>query len=581
MYIYNRDATSLNLITTIERAAAKMKKIEDDEGIPAQKQVMFAKCDAAMQDAIPRRLNIKFMPTMILIRNGAYVDDWLHYTGDVLWADNIVSWAQKNARETIRATELDKLQEDLEDFRTNFTQYVFLLDLKQSNDRDILEYASTQLPKAYNSVSGKPDVWGVYDYLYIDDMFFEDVGKTLGVSEPSLIAFFPAKYKQDPKSKKLEFVTHTLGLFPDDAEDKRVWFEQVMEWVLGPGSQPPVYYSDYASSALTFYRDQPSLNLYSQKFEDPDTRQLVYDSLLKVSKIAGIEGKCFFNMHERSQHFAEKLRIREESIDMEQDFILFNDATSDRNFHYVYKMKQKDFYSTSEIGQFLKDIFAKKVKPFVRSKRVVKKRKKGEPVTFSGADVFSKIYKAKKEQILLLYHSSNHKSNEVLKEWQKISRYLHRDMPDVEVGQLDYRYNDVRHRKIAPEARSIYMEPSIWYFAKNNRTHPTFLNVSKATGTEPGNDEYSKFNYQVVLDYIGTKREHGLAYDEPQWDSPEEKKRKEHAAADEKRKERLAQKRKEREEALAAERAAEAGDAAAGAGDDVEEAGAEAAGAEL
>ena len=571
IYLYNRDQTSINLITTFERAAAKMKKLEEEDGLPENKQVMFAKCDAAMQDSIPRRLQVKALPTIILIRNGAYVDDWLHYTGDVLWADNIVSWAQKNSRETIRATELDKLQDDLEDPKTNFTQYVFLLDLKQSNDRDVLEYTKNNLPKAFNSYTGKPDVWGVYDYLYMDDMFFEDIGKTLDVHESSLIAFYPVKYKQDPKSKKLEYKVYPLGLVPDDSEDKRIWFESLMEWVLGSGSQPSVYYSDYTSSSLTHYRHEPSLNLYSQKFDDPDTRQMVYDSLLKVSNIAGIKGKCFFNMHERTTHFAEKLRIREDSIDMEQDFILYNDRTTDPRFYYVYKMKQKDFYSTTEIGQFLKDIYAKKVKPFVRSKRVVKKRKKGEPVNFSGSDVYSKIYKAKKEQIILLYHSNNQKSLAVLAEWQRISRYLHRHMPDVEVGQLDYRYNDVRHRGLAPNYQKNFMEPRIHYFAKDNRTHPTYLNVSKVTDTKYGSfTEFDKLNYQVILDYINTKRDNGLEHDEPDWEDEGMKKMRDRQEADKKRKERLAQKANEKEEAAAAEQAAEQAEGAPE--EDVEEA---------
>jgi len=567
MYFCNRDQTPINMITTVERAAAKMKKLEEADGIPENKQMMFAKCDAAMHDKIPRRLNLKALPTIILIRNGAYVDDWMSYTGDVMWADNIVSWAQKNGRDTIRATELEKLQDDLEDPKTNFTQYVFLLDLKQSNDRDVLEYAKTNLPKAVNSFTTKADVWGVYDYLYMDDMFFEDIGKTLDVHETSLIAFYPVKYKQDPKNKKLEYKVYPLGLMPDDADDKRVWFETTMEWVLGAGSQPSVYYSDYTSSSLTHYREEPSLQLYSEKFADPDTRQLVYDSLLKVSNIAGIKGKCFFNMHERTKHFAEKLRIREDSIDMEQDFILYNDRTTDPRFHYIYKMKQKDFYSTQEIGQFLKDIYAKKVKPFVRSKRVVKKRKKGEPISFSGSDVYSKIYKAKKEQIILLYHSNSQKSQTVLAEWQKVSRYLHRHMPEVEVGQLDYRHNDVRHRALAPAYMATYMEPRIHYFAKDNRTHPTMMNVSRITGTKFGAyNEFEKFDYQVVLDYITAKRENGLEHDEPEWENDGMRKIRERQEADQKRKERLAQKAQEREEAMAAEQAGDAPE------EDVEEA---------
>ena len=562
MYIYDRDAESIKLITNIEQAADKVLKHEQNEGITDEmKQIWFAKVDHEMNGMIAQRLKVVMLPTMVLIRDGKFIDDFYSFTGNILSPDDIADWAIKNARETIRPTDLETVQDSLESPNTNFTQYVYLLDLKQSNDREILEYAKTNMPKMQNSASRKKDFWGVYDTLYIDDVLFDDAGKTLDVKESSLIAFYPTRYKQDPKSKVLEYKVYKLGLLPETEEDKRIWFQDVMEWVVAGDSQPAVLLSDYTSSALVHYRQKPTLTLFSEKFADPDTRQLQYESLLKVSTMAGIKGKAFFNMHERSKHFGEKLRIREESIDMEQDFVLFMDPTSDPYFHFVYKMKQKDFYSTTEIAQFLKDVFAKKVKPFVRSKRVVKKRQKGDPVNFSGADVYSKIYKAKKEQIILLYHSSNHLSLEVKKAWQRVSRYLHRHVPEVEVGQLDYRYNDVRHRGMKFSYKAEFMQPVIYYFAKGNRSHPTFFNITKEAGTK----EWGKLEYQPVLKYIERKR---IDHDDgEEWVDADTKKMRERIAADNRRKEALAKKAKEREEKEAA--AAAAGQET---GDDIEEA---------
>jgi len=563
MYIYDRNAESIKLITNIEQAADKVLKHEENEGITDEmKQIWFAKVDHEMNSMIAQRLKVTRLPTMVLIRNGKFIDDYYSFTGNILNPSDIADWAIKNARETIRPTDLDAVQDSLESLQTNFTQYVYLLDLKQSNDREMLEYAQTNMPRMMNSADQSKDFWGVYDTLYIDDVLFDDVGKTLDVKESSLIAFYPVRYKQDPKSKVLEYKVYKLGLMPETEEDKRIWFQDVMEWVVSGDSQPAVLLSDYTSSALVYYRQKPTLTLYSEKFADPDTRQLQYESLLKVSNMAGIKGKAFFNMHERSKHFGERLRIREESIDMEQDFVLFMDPSSDKYFHFCYKMKQKDFYSTTEIARFIKDIFAKKVKPFVRSKRVVKKRVKGDPVNFSGADVYNKIYKAKKEQIILLYHSSNQMSLEVKKAWQRVSRYLHRHVPEVEVGQLDYRDNDVRHKGLQISYKAEFMEPCIYYLAKKNRTHPTYFNITKETGTK----DWGKLEYQSVLKYIEKKR---IDHDDgEEWVDEATKSMRERIAADNRRKEVLAKKAKEREEkeATAAAAGQETGD------NDVEEA---------
>ena len=111
------------------------------------------------------------------------------------------------------------------------------------------------------------------------------------------------------------------------------------------------------------------------------------------------------------------------------------------------------------------------------------------------------------------------------------------------------------------------MEPRIHYFAKDNRTHPTMMNVSRITGTKFGAyNEFEKFDYQVVLDYITAKRENGLEHDEPEWENDGMRKIRERQEADQKRKERLAQKAQEREEAMAAEQAGDAPE------EDVEEA---------
>ena len=562
VYIYDRAGTSVKMITNIEQAAAKVLKHEMDEGITEEmKQIWFAKVDHEHNKMISQRLKVQYLPTMVLIRNGQVLDEKYSFNGNILNPNDIADWTIKNARETIRPTELDVLQETLESPNTNFTQYVYLLDLKQSNDREILEYAKKGLPKMINSITGKADVWGVYDTMYIDDTLFDESGKKLGIKESSLVAFYPVRYKQDPKSKLLEWKSYPLGLMPENEEDKRVWFQDVMEWVVQGDSQPPVLLSDFTSSALVAYRQKPTLTLYSQKFTDEDTRMIQYESLVKVANMAGIKGKAFFNMHERSKHFGEKLRIREDSIDMEQDFVLFSDPQTDKYFQFFYKMKQKDFYSTTELAQFVKDIFAKKVKPFVRSKRVVKKRKKGDPVNFSGADVYSNIYKAKKEQVILLYHSGNQRSLDVKSAWHRVSRYLHRLMPEVEVGQLDYKYNDVRHRGMKISYKAEFSQPIIYYLSKTNRTHATFFNITKETGST----DWSKLDYQSVINYIERKR---VDLDDGEnWVDEATKKMRERAAADKKRKEALAKKAKEREEKEAAAREAGQNDV-----DEVEEA---------